>query len=222
MTFQESDKNITFCFFSENGQKHRYELQVGASIILHIEENADQHLGFVVTHSNPEFCGKTINAQQVIKQVQSKKSKHKSVSPPPGHKCPIQVCSQNNVEAVYVDFQDSIFGLCYGGVVEGAANSSIFIKPVMVSTKETDDLGNRKSNLEYFFDPASSLLLSFFVEIGLRESAREIKLTLFPIPQDLYEDIRAGKQKTVDISKEMKEARWQESIQFLSYVRPER
>ena len=121
-----------------------------------------------------------------------------------------------------MDFQDSIFGLCYGGVVEGAANSSIFIKPVMVSTKETDDLGNRKSNLEYFFDPASSLLLSFFVEIGLRESAREIKLTLFPIPQDLYEDIRAGKQKTVEISKEMKEARWQESIQFLSYVRPER
>ena len=62
----------------------------------------------------------------------------------------------------------------------------------------------------------------FPLEIGKKESARETKLVLFPIQQNLYEEIQSGSKNLVDISKEMVESRWEVPIQFLSYVRKER
>ena len=63
---------------------------------------------------------------------------------------------------------------------------------------------------------------SYSIEIGKSESAGEIKLVLFPIPEDLYEDIKTKKKTMVDISKEMVLARWEEPVKFLKLIRPNR
>ena len=47
-------------------------------------------------------------------------------------------------------------------------------------------------------------------------------MVLFPIPEDLYEDIKAKKKTMVDITNEMVQAHWEEPVKFLRYVRPNR
>ena len=126
-------------------------MEVDKATILRIEENEVNHIGFIVVHSHPNFHGKTINAQLVVKsQVKSKtKSKQKPIPLPPNHKCPIKVTSQDNVEAVYVDFHDDIFQTCHGGVVKAKTNENIKITPLMISSQETDEFGNRKCRILY-------------------------------------------------------------------------
>ena len=149
-------KNRDFEFFSRVlfeydfffiGPTHRYELEVDKTTILHIEENEFNHLGFIVVHSNPTWHGKAINAQQVVKtESKSKKKRKQKPTPllPPNHKCPIKVTSQDAVEAVYVDFQDTIFQTCHGGVVKAKSHETILVTPLMLTSKESDESGNRK------------------------------------------------------------------------------
>ena len=129
------------------GPTHRYELEVDKTTILNIEENEFNHLGFIVVHSNPTWHGKAINAQQVVKtESKSKKKRKQKPTPllPPNHKCPIKVTSQDAVEAVYVDFQDTIFQTCHGGVVKAKSHETILVTPLMLTSKEIDESGNRK------------------------------------------------------------------------------
>ena len=63
---------------------------------------------------------------------------------------------------------------------------------------------------------------SYAIEIGKSESAGEIKFVLFPIPEELYEDIKTKKRTIVDISKEVVLARWEEPVKFLKLIRPNR